>query len=374
MRKILHIQKVLGIYGSERHLLSLLPRLDPSRFEITFLVLEDPRTPVDDYLDLFNGSGVRVDKMPIRSDADPRLLFRLRNYILDGGFDMVHTHLIHGELYGTLAARLAGTGKIISSKHGYGPYMEKRSIAFLQRSVSRFHEKIIIISQALGDYIVRVQQIDREKMTLIHYGIDPPAVPDPASVKEFKRQWDIDSTVMAAVGRLVPVKGHRTLLESLPKVLEGAGEFTLLFAGDGPLEGELRKLAGRLGVDRYVRFIGFLPDIHPLLGATDLLVHPSLGEGFGLAPLEAMGHGLPVVASRVLALAEVIEEDKSGLLVPPEEPGQLADAIITLLKNAQLRKKMGEAGRQRFLENFTLDKMVKKTEAVYEEILAETKC
>ena len=209
-------------------------------------------------------------------------------------------------------------------------------------------------------------------MTLVHYGIDPPAKIHSSTVKEFKRQWDIDqnSTVMAAVGRLVPVKGHRTLMGSLPAVLEVTGEFTLLFAGDGPLEGELRKLACRLGVEKYVRFIGFMPDIHPLLGAIDLLVHPSLGEGFGLAPLEAMGHGLPIVASRVLALPEVIEENKSGLLVPPEDPGQLADAIISLLTDAQLRRKMGEAGRQRFLENFTLDKMVKKTEDVYEEILA----
>ena len=93
-------------------------------------------------------------------------------------------------------------------------------------------------------------------------------------------------------------------------------------------------------------------------------------EGFGLAVLEAMGHGVPIIASRITALPEIIENNKTGILVPPGNPQALAEAIIQLLKNNPLRIKMGEAGKRRTLEFFSLDKMVKKTEALYEEVLA----
>ena len=117
MTRILHIQKVTGICGSENHLLTLLPRLDRPKYEVTFLILVEPDKPMDDYIELMEKAGVKTMRMIIRRDIDPFLLFRLWRFIRHGRFDIVHTHLIHGDLYGTLAAKLAGIKKISSTKH-----------------------------------------------------------------------------------------------------------------------------------------------------------------------------------------------------------------------------------------------------------------
>ena len=270
-KKILHIQKVLGAYGSERHLLSLLPRLDRSRYKITFLVLEDPGHPVDDYISLFDGSGIQVDRMPIHHDLDPRLIGTLHHYIRAGCFDMVHTHLIHAALYGTLASRLAGIKRIICTKHDCSPYMENPFYRFLVRTSSRFCRKVIVISQAIGDFVSRTENPPSEKITLIHYGIEPPVEVNSFSPDKLRCQWGIEDNtpIMAAVGRLIPSKGHQALIESLPLVLKAVEKFTLLIAGEGPLEGNLKRLAECLGVTKQVRFLGFQSDIHSLFRTID---------------------------------------------------------------------------------------------------------
>lgn len=370
-KKILHIQKVLGICGSERHLLALLPRLNPARFEVTFLVLEDPRFPMNDYFSLFEGSGIRVEKMPIRHDVDPLLFVRLKKYIYAGEFDLVHTHLIHGTIYGNFAAKTAGVKRIICTRHDCSPYMENYFYRFLVRSSSRLCKKIIVISKAIGDFVVRTENIPQEKIVPILYGLDLPEEIYSPSPQELRHRFGVEDhmPVLAAVGRLVTSKGHRTLIESLPIVLKEVGETTLLIAGSGPLEGDLKKLARKLGVEERVRFLGFLNDVDPLYRTIDLLVHPSLREGFGLTVLEAMGHGLPVIASRVTALPEIVEDGKTGILVAPQNTQALAEAIIRILKDKPLRMKMGAAGLRRMTEHFLLDRMVRETEELYDEIL-----
>jgi glycosyltransferase involved in cell wall biosynthesis len=286
---------------------------------------------------------------------------------------MVHTHLIHGALYGNLAAKMAGVDKIICTKHDCSPYMENFFCRFLVRSSSGICNKIIVISKAIGDFVTQTENLPPERIHLIAYGLDLPDDTQSTSPEEFKHQLGIEdgATVMAAVGRLVTSKGHRTLIESLPIVLKAVGETTLLIAGSGPLEGDLKELARRLGVEKRIRFLGFLNNVYPLYRTIDLLVHPSLREGFGLTVLEAMGHDVPVIASRVTALPEIVEDDKTGILTPPQNPQALAEAIIRLLKNKLLRKKMGAAGCRRVAEYFPIDKMVRETEELYEEILLE---
>jgi glycosyltransferase involved in cell wall biosynthesis len=175
--------------------------------------------------------------------------------------------------------------------------------------------------------------------------------------------------VVLTVGRLAEQKGHRSLCRAVPAILERAPNARFLWAGDGPLEGELRALARRLGVDETVRFLGRRDDVPDLLGAADLFVLPSLFEGLPLAVLEAMAAGLPVVATRAGGTAEVVDDGVTGHLVPAGDVAALADAVADLLRHPARARVWGRAGRARFEREFHAGRMARETAEVYRGLL-----
>jgi glycosyltransferase involved in cell wall biosynthesis len=175
--------------------------------------------------------------------------------------------------------------------------------------------------------------------------------------------------VVLTVGRLAEQKGHRSLCRAVPAILERVPNARFLWAGDGPLEGELRALACRLGVDETVRFLGRRDDVPDLLGAADLFVLPSLFEGLPLAVLEAMAAGLPVVATRAGGTAEVVDDGVTGHLVPAGDVAALADAVADLLRHPARARAWGRAGRARFEREFHAGRMARETAEVYRGLL-----
>jgi glycosyltransferase involved in cell wall biosynthesis len=145
----------------------------------------------------------------------------------------------------------------------------------------------------------------------------------------------------------------------------------LIVVGEGTLRGDLERQAARLGLDDGVTFTGWVENGRALIPACDLIVVPSRWEGFGLVTLEAMGYSLPIVASRTSALPEIIQHDKTGLLVPPEDPSALAGAINSLLSNPKRARSFGKAGYRRLGRDFTVDKMVEATLEVYAGVVAD---
>jgi glycosyltransferase involved in cell wall biosynthesis len=175
--------------------------------------------------------------------------------------------------------------------------------------------------------------------------------------------------VIGSLGRLHWVKGYEYLVRALPAVLKELPEAHVVIAGTGPLEAELRELVRGLGLDQQVRFLGFISEVRQLLEASDLYVQCSVSEGLGLAVIEAQGIGLPVVVSRVGGMPETVAEDETGLVVPPNDPHELARAIVRLGTDPDLRKAMGERAHARVHELFTRERMVRDTVAIYDELL-----
>jgi glycosyltransferase involved in cell wall biosynthesis len=366
--RVLHIITTLDPGGAENHLLSLVTATDHTRFDSSVIYLKGRGglTPELERL------GVPVQRVDVGRRYTPAGLLRLVRAIRLLRPDIVHTHLFRADLYGGLAARLAGVPAVVSTRHNDEDFLQHPLWRLLHRLISLCEDRIIAISDHVGRYTVEIGVDDPEKVQRIYYGLDPARF-----MRTLRTGVDVARAVRAELGvepahfllgvvaRLVPQKGHRYLLEALALAVPEEPSLRLLIAGQGPLREQLEAQARRLGLDRHVIFAGWRSDVTNIMAALDLLVLPSLWEGFGLVLLEAMALQKPIVATRVSAIPEVVEDGVSGLLVPPADPAALAGAILRLARDRELGREMGRRGRLRLAERFTLDRMVRQTEEVY---------
>ncbi|HXZ43263.1 MAG TPA: glycosyltransferase family 4 protein, partial [archaeon] len=216
------------------------------------------------------------------------------------------------------------------------------------------------------------QGLSAHNVVCVPDGVEPPPYGRSCERHWFLREFDLDAShrVIATIAQLIPRKGHRVLLEALPEVIGEFPDLRVLLFGRGPLEGELKRLCLRYDLSSHVRFVGFRMDLDRVLPCLDLVVHPAVMEGLGLSLLEAAAAGVPVVASRVGGIPEVVQDGVNGLLVPPADAQALATAIVRVLREPALGRTLGKAGRELVRQNFSAAKMVDGNLRVYREILA----
>ena len=214
---------------------------------------------------------------------------------------------------------------------------------------------MIAITEALRRFNVETVGLPAGRVTTVHYGLDePPPAWGP-------NELDLpDGPLVVAIARLVPQKGVDVAVRALAGL-----DATLVVLGEGPERSRLEALAREQGVRLLLP--GRVPDVAAVLRRADVLVHPARWEGFGLALLEAMHCSLPVVATRVSSIPEIVADGETGVLVPPDDPGSLHDALARVLGDAPLRARLGAAGRERALTEFSVERMARRTLAVYEE-------
>lgn len=214
----------------------------------------------------------------------------------------------------------------------------------------------------------------RDKMVVIPNGINLADYEIPYTSEECRKilGLPLDRKILLYLGALEPYKGVDVLIKSLPKIAKDIKDVKLIIAGGGKMEDELKTLAMNLNVERYILFIGFVKEsLKPFYyKSADVFVLPSISrlECFGIVNLEAMSCGTPVIASRIIGIPEIIENDKNGLLVSPRDSKELADAAIHLLENDDLRKRMGKNGREK-VKAYSWERLAKDTEKIYEKVL-----
>ena len=341
--KVLHVHRIGGIGGSERHLLTLLPALAERGVDVSFLGLDDPARAPDPFYDALT---VPYRRLPAPRDIDPLLARRVRSATRQA--DLVHTHLVHADVYGALGAR-----RLVSTKHNDDPF-RAGGFRFVERLLARRADRVIAITAALARFQIERVGLPPDKVEVIHYGLDdvPQAwganPPDPVPA---------DARVLLCVCRLERQKGVDVAIRALSEV-DGTH---LVVLGEGPERPELERLARDLEVPVYLP--GRVPDVSAWLRRASLLVHPARWEGFGLALLEAMLAGLPVVATRVSSIPEIVADGETGLLVPPDDPAALAGAVNRVLTEPS---GYGERGLERARQEFSVARMADRTLAVYE--------
>ena len=350
--RVVHVHRIAGIGGSERHLLTLLPALAAQGIETAFVGLDGGGDPAPFYAELErNGIPHRVASVP-----------GLRRALSGYDPDLVHTHLVHADVFGAL---VAGTTRLVTTKHNDDPF-RTGPFRFVERALTRRARAVICITEALARFQVDRVGLPREKVTVVRYGLDepPPAwsTDSPFDIPEGAR-------VLLGLGRLVPQKGYDVALRAFADVRQRHPDTVLLILGEGPERGSLEQLGRDLGLDDSLLLPGRAGDVAAWLERAELLVHPARWEGFGLVLLEAMLAGLPVIATRVSAIPEIVADGESGLLVPPDDPGALAAALKEVLADGELARRLGEGGRARARSEFSVEQMARATVDVYRRAL-----
>jgi glycosyltransferase involved in cell wall biosynthesis len=359
--KVMHIHKITGIGGSERHLLTLLPALRERGVDARFLGLDVPGSDAARFYAELGSAEVPFEHVRCTRDVNPRMALDVIKAVRRGRPDLLHTHLVHADIYGSIAAR-AGDVPFVSSRHNDDRYL-LGPFRHLDRLFARRVRRIIAISDAVRRFLEQAG-LPPERLVTVHYGLD--TLPDAASeVKPSDLGITPEAPLLLAIGRLTAQKDHATLLRAFARTHGEHPDAVLVILGIGPLEDETRALVSQLGLDGAVVLPGRL-EIRDWLERADIFVHTSRWEGFGMVLLEAMLAGLPIVATRVSAVPEVVADNVTGILVAPGDVAGLSAALSLLLRDPEQAAAFGRAGLERARTEFSIEKMIDGTLAVYE--------
>lgn len=316
--------------------------------------------------------GLEVVELPARRAKD--FLPHLR------GYDLVHSQY-HPCLWVGGMARKKGMPHVFTF-HGFAPIRHWNSwgqrTKMVRRRLGTFFalrlgaDGFIAVSQFLARALASRYLVPRQKIEVVYNGVDLERF-SPGEGGDIRRKYHLEERkVVLYLGRLTRYKGPQFLLSAAPQVLKEVPDAHFLIAGSLRKDVlDLRGLARQLGIEKHVTFTEFVPDeeVPQLYRTADVFCYPSLWEGFGLTPAEAMACELPVVAFRCTAVPEVVRHGQTGLLVPPRAVGELARALIELLTDPEKRRRIGRAGREHVAENFRWDLAAQRTEAVYQRVL-----
>ena len=356
--RVVHVHRMRGIGGSERHLLALLPALAERGADVAFVGLDDPDWNVAPFYD---GLTVPARHLASPRDVDPALAVRLRRTLAELGPDIVHTHLVHADVYGALGS-LRGRWRLVATKHNDDPF-RVGPFRFVERTLTRRASRVIAITRALRRFCVEQVGLPEAKVDVVHYGLDEiPAWTDGDGAPP-------DGRFVLVVGRLVEQKGVDVAIRALAELQD---DVRLAVLGEGPERLRLEQLARELGVADRLLLPGRVGDVAAWLRAAELVLHPVRWEGFGLAVLEAMLAGRPVVASAVSAVPELVLDGETGILVRPDDAIALAAAVAGLLANPEVAASMGAAGRRRAEREFSVARMAAATLRVYDRALGNS--
>lgn len=301
--------------------------------------------------------GARVRTLELPPGVRPTAIFRIAKLLRDERIDVVHTHNTKPLLYAGPAARMAGVRAVIHTRHGQRHNATRRQ-TLLFRMATRCADRVVCVSRDAAG-CCKAEGIDSAKVRTIPNGID---------CARFPRTGPAVGAPVAFVGRLTPEKDLPTLIEAMAIAVRRDPSVRLAIAGGGACASEIAALARARGVEAHVRFAGDIRDVAGFLHQSSLFVLPSRTEGMPLTVIEAMACGLPVVATRVGGTPEVVEEGSTGLLVAAGDAPSMASAILRIHADAELARRMGDAGAERARSLFDVRSMVRSYESLYREL------
>jgi sugar transferase (PEP-CTERM/EpsH1 system associated) len=367
--RVLHLITELNIGGAEKALARLLAHLNRDRFTPTVACLYGGDSPI--------ANEVRALDIPVldlgmtakwRWDA----LWRLYHLLRREHPMILHTWMIHANVVGRVLGQMVGVPIIITSRRNVNIGGNARE--YINRWTASLGDRAIAVCELARQVEIERTGVPSEHVVTIYNGVDVGQFSDssPQSAAQILKTFGIptDAPLVGSVGRFRPQKGYADLLVAMKQVKENAPNARLLLVGGGELQADLEAKVLSLGLDGVVTFAGIRADVPEILAVLDVFVLSSLWEGMPNAILEAMAAGLPVVATAVGGTPDVVVDGVTGFLVPPRDPSALAKALATLVRDPDLRRRMGQAGRERVLQHFSVERMVERTQNLYEQLLS----
>jgi glycosyltransferase involved in cell wall biosynthesis len=357
VKSIAYILKVKGVTGVERHVRDLC-REFARDFKVYAFVLEKPDRPEDEYCRSLEACGVTVYRFPVWKNFNRVALKGIRKQVIQHQIDIVHTHLMAGDIYGYFLRRKFADLVWLTSMHNVHSFTGmKTAVRWLYKHLLRKADRVIYIAEFMREHL---QPLIKARSASVIYH----SVPDPGEAI-----GSGDPNEILFVGRLIHLKGCDDLLRSFALVKAGSPEAFLTIVGDGPERSNLEKQAQELNLGSSVRFAGFQNDTASFFARAGIFVLPSRSEGLVLTLLEAMAHGKAIVASRITSVPECIVDGESGLLTRPGDIYDFASALGQLLTDGHLRLCLGQAAREAYLKTFTTTRMITEYRRLYDSML-----
>ena len=382
---VLHLIEKLQIGGAEVTVLKLVTHLCDGKYQPLVCTLtggplkaqiEDGGVPVI----TLNIGRRSIVLFPLFALDIIRILTELVRLVRRCKADIIHAHLPGCAILAGIVGKLSHA-KVVASFPGPKLFPYDRSENDLRnylrktfyRVTGRLVDRFIAVSEGIGEVLCQTAWVEPRKIIVINSGVD---------VGEYEKPIDLGTAyadlglafndiVIACVARFVPEKGHKVLLAAAQTVIQRHPNAKLLLVGLGPTMGDMKRLAVELNLEKHVKFLGYWPDLAPILASATAFVLPSFEEGISLALLEAMASGKPVVATDVPGNDAVVVSNKTGLLVPPGDAAALADAISYLISHPSIARKMGAKGRKRAESCFSFQKTVQSIEEIYDQLMRE---
>lgn len=369
--KIMHLIPHLGLAGMETVVYNLVKNLDRNEFTTIICCLDESGTLGEELKDL----GFKLHVTNRKSGIDYSLPFKIARLIKQEEVDIVHAHNSTAWFYGVLAVKLAGGCKIAVTRHGYEKEINKKDV-IINRILSVFTDRIIMVSEDLRKYLIQIEKINPRKVNKVLNGIDITKFGSININKDnIKENFSLarNDKVIGIFARLSAIKNHMYLIESMPKIIEKIKNVKLLIIGwEDKNSVDTQRLKDRckeLKISNSVFFLGVRRNIPELLSIIDVCVLCSVKEGIPLALLEAMASEKPVVATNVGGNPEVVDDGRTGFLVPLNNTDELANAIIKILNDKEIAQKMGEEGYKKARRDFSLESMLQNYMNLYEELM-----
>lgn len=308
-------------------------------------------------------NGIEVISFKFKGDFDPPSVYKLNRIINTRKIDIIITNMHKEQRLCGAAAKMSGNAKVISVRHVDIPIKNNLYYRFTYNTLT---DKVVVNSFATKNTLLSsASWLRQDKIKVIYHGIDTKLFA--VSGKSTREELNIpnDKPVIGFVGRLNVQKGIVYMMDAF-KIIKGKiPDAQLLIAGTGDLYEEIVKKSDEYGYSNSVYLLGFREDIPDILNSIDVLLLPSLWEGFGLVLIEAMACGKPCVTTSVSSMPEIVEDGVSGFILPPKDPAALAEACCKLLTNPQLADDMGKQGKWIVNEKFTLKKMIYEYEDLF---------
>lgn len=349
----------LSIGGAERLFVNLCNALEADKV-IVVLVGDAKKQP--NFSDELR-KDAEVHRVRVRQRSWIRDVWNLSRLFREAGCDVVHTHMFWPNLYGSLAARLAGVPVVVTSEHGRNEWKRKWHKWLEVNIISRYADARLCVSQ---DILQRRRDADGVPENLLKLVPNGTAVPSVAGLEQQER-------VIGSVGRLVDAKDYPTLIKAISALARRGTDTRLEIVGEGTARGEIEAAIRREGVDSRVTLAGSQTNVSDWLARWSIFVSSSVREGQPVALLEAMAAGLPSVVTAVGGVPDTLADGVEGIVVPPKNPEALADGIQRLLDNAQLRSSYGRAARERVIQDFSIESLMSTCREIYVSALRSKK-
>jgi len=357
--RVAHVIGSLNYGGAENQVVQLLNTLNPYRLDKYLVTFKNVKTPNSRAL----SPEIMCFNLRLRRWGQIGCIIRLYRLFERVKIDVVQAHMFHTNLYVAIAARLAGVPVVLTTEHGKNLW--KRPIHhFLERRIiSPLVSVRIAVSRDIRNIRAVSGDVPEDKLTVIRNCVEIP--------EKVERYPCGNKVRIGTVGRLVPAKDYGTLIMAFKRLMEDGLNTDLIFVGDGPERSNLESMVQELGITGNVTFSGFQANVNSFLSKVDVFVLSSIREGIPVAMLEAMAIGVPVVATKVGGIPEVIQDNVDGLLVDSRNSEMLADALKRVIEDSSLGNSIGEAGRKKVKCLFSCEAICKQYEELYTDLLAQ---